>query len=121
MDLSSYREQIRNWFDHVDLPQKKAQTPMELEVEGISYSYVQGHPVLENINFGIHKGEMVSIVGKNGAGKSTLSSLICGFMESDEGVIRLAGEDISGWSVKERGEKIGLVMPYMDMIMWAFI
>ena len=110
MDLSSYREQIRNWFDHVDLPQKKAQTPMELEVEGVSYAYVQGCPVLENINFGIHKGEMVSIVGKNGAGKSTLSSLICGFMEPDEGVIRLAGEDISGWSVKERGEKIGLVM-----------
>ena len=53
---------------------------------------------------------MVSIVGKNGAGKSTLSSLICGFMEPDEGLIRLAGEDISGWSVKERGEKIGLVM-----------
>ena len=77
MNLSSYREQIRNWFDHVDLPQKKAQTPMELEVEGVSYAYVQGCPVLENINFGIHKGEMVSIVGKNGAGKSTLSSLIC--------------------------------------------
>lgn len=83
---------------------------MELEVEGVSYAYVQGCPVLENINFGIHKGEMVSIVGKNGAGKSTLSSLICGFMEPDEGVIRLAGKYISGWSVKERGEKIGLVM-----------
>ncbi|MBP7347476.1 MAG: ABC transporter ATP-binding protein [Butyrivibrio sp.] len=110
MDLSPYREQIRNWFDHVNLPQKKAQTPMELEVEGVSYSYIPGHPVLENISFGIHKGEMVSIVGKNGAGKSTLSSLICGFMEPDQGVIRLAGEDIRGWSVKERGEKIGLVM-----------
>ena len=110
MDLSSYKEQIRNWFDHVELPQKKPQTPMELEVKGVTYAYVPEHPVLENISFGIRRGEMVSIVGKNGAGKSTLSSLICGFMEPDKGEIRLAGEDISAWSVKERGEKIGLVM-----------
>ena len=68
---------------------------MELEVKGVTYAYVPEHPVLENISFGIRRGEMVSIVGKNGAGKSTLSSLICGFMEPDKGEIRLAGEDIS--------------------------
>ena len=53
---------------------------------------------------------MVELVGKNGAGKSTLASLICGFMELDEGSIYLNGEDLSGYSIKERGEKIGLVM-----------
>ena len=53
---------------------------------------------------------MVALVGKNGAGKSTLASLICGFMQPDEGAIYLNGEDLSGYSIKERGEKIGLVM-----------
>ena len=53
---------------------------------------------------------MVALVGKNGAGKSTLASLICGFMEPNEGSIYLNGEDLSGYSIKERGEKIGLVM-----------
>ena len=53
---------------------------------------------------------MVSIVGKNGAGKSTLSNLICGFYKPTRGQILLNGQDIEPLSIKERGEKIGLVM-----------
>ncbi len=53
---------------------------------------------------------MVSIVGKNGAGKSTLSNLICGFYKPGKGRILLNGEDVASLSIKERGEKIGLVM-----------
>ena len=110
MDLTAYSEKVKDWFDQVNLPVRKPDAAPELEVKGLSYSYIPGIPVLEDINFTIHKGEMISIVGKNGAGKSTLSSLICGFMKPDQGVIRLAGQDIADWSVKERGERIGLVM-----------
>ena len=110
MDLTAYSEKVKDWFDQVKLPVRKPDAAPELEVKGLSYSYIPGIPVLEDINFTIHKGEMISIVGKNGAGKSTLSSLICGFMKPDQGVIRLAGQDIADWSVKERGERIGLVM-----------
>ncbi|MCH4193098.1 MAG: ABC transporter ATP-binding protein [Butyrivibrio sp.] len=110
MDLTAYREKVKDWFDQVKLPVRKPDAAPELEVKGLSYSYIPGIPVLEDINFTIHKGEMISIVGKNGAGKSTLSSLICGFMRPDQGMIRLAGQDIADWSVKERGERIGLVM-----------
>ena len=53
---------------------------------------------------------MVSIVGKNGAGKSTLSNLICGFYQPSRGQILLNGQDMGSLSIKERGEKIGLVM-----------
>ncbi len=53
---------------------------------------------------------MVSIVGKNGAGKSTLSNLICGFYKPSRGRILLNGEDMVPLSIKERGERIGLVM-----------
>lgn len=110
MDLTAYSEKVKDWFGQVKLPVRKPDAAPELEVKGLSYSYIPGIPVLEDINFTIHKGEMISIVGKNGAGKSTLSSLICGFMKPDQGVIRLAGQDIADWSVKERGERIGLVM-----------
>ena len=110
MDLTAYSEKVKDWFDQVKLPVRKPDAAPELEVKRLSYSYIPGIPVLEDINFTIHKGEMISIVGKNGAGKSTLSSLICGFMKPDQGVIRLAGQDIADWSVKERGERIGLVM-----------
>jgi energy-coupling factor transport system ATP-binding protein len=52
---------------------------------------------------------MVSIVGKNGAGKSTLSNIICGFFPQNSGEIYLNGKDISFLTIKERGERIGLV------------
>lgn len=49
-------------------------------------------------------------MGKNGAGKSTLSNLICGFYQPSRGQILLNGQDMGPLSIKERGEKIGLVM-----------
>ena len=52
----------------------------------------------------------MAVVGKNGAGKSTLSSLVCGFLTPDKGRILLNGENIAPLSIKERGEKIGMVM-----------
>ena len=110
MELAPYRERVRGWFQKAELPPERQRTESMLEVEGLSFSYVPGKKVLQDINFRIEKGEMVSIVGKNGAGKSTLSNLICGFITPNSGKILLEGEDISGLSIKERGEVIGLVM-----------
>ena len=110
MELSPYQEQVRGWFQKTQLPPARQQTEPVLEVKDLSFSYVPGKKVLQDIDFRIEKGEMVSIVGKNGAGKSTLSNLICGFIRPDAGKILLEGSDISGLSIKERGEVIGLVM-----------
>ena len=110
MELAPYREKVQGWFQKAELPPERQRTESMLEVEGVSFSYVPGKKVLQDINFRIEKGEMVSIVGKNGAGKSTLSNLICGFITPNSGKILLEGEDISGLSIKERGEVIGLVM-----------
>lgn len=110
MNLSPYRENVQNWYGKVKLTKKIQDREPALEIKDLSFAYTPGQPVLSHIDFSIAKGEMVALVGKNGAGKSTLASLICGFMEPDEGSIYLNGEDLSGYSIKERGEKIGLVM-----------
>ena len=110
MDLAPYREKVRGWYQKAQLPPERKQTEPVLEVKDLSFSYVPGKKVLQDIHFRIEKGEMLSIVGKNGAGKSTLSNLICGFINPDQGEILLEGSDISGLSIKERGEVIGLVM-----------
>lgn len=110
MNVAPYREKVQAWFRAANLPRKENNNPFALEAEHLSFSYDPGEPVLRDISFRIRKGEMVSIVGKNGAGKSTLSSLICGFYQPTGGHILVNGEDIAPLSVKERGEKIGLVM-----------
>ena len=110
MNLAPYEDNVRNWFGKVKLNKKAPDGEPMLTIRDLSFAYTQGQPVLSHIDFSISSGEMVALVGKNGAGKSTLASLICGFMQPDEGAIYLNGEDLSGYSIKERGEKIGLVM-----------
>ena len=104
------REALTKWHDAMVAEQPKKETPSILKMEGISFSYDGAHPVLDDIHFDIHEGEMVSIVGKNGAGKSTLSKLLCGFEKEDRGVILYYGENIKDRTIKERAEIIGLVM-----------
>ncbi len=110
MNLEPYRKQMNTWFQSVQLPEKERQTETILEVRDLSFAYTEGQPVLQDVGFKIQKGEMLSIVGKNGAGKSTLSNLICGFLTPAKGAIFLHGEDMKALSIKERGEKIGLVI-----------
>lgn len=110
MVLDAYKERVKEWFRTSEYEKGKRAEKSVLTVKDLYFSYVEGKQVLQHIHFDIHKGEMVSIVGKNGAGKSTLAGIICGFMKPTRGSILLNGQDMEGLSVKERGEKIGLVM-----------
>lgn len=110
MKLQDYRKPLKDWFEKTEGKPAAKEAPSALKVENLYFSYVEGNPILQHIHFDIKKGEMVSIVGKNGAGKSTLSNLICGFYKPTKGRILLNGEDMEPLSIKERGEKIGLVM-----------
>lgn len=110
MNLEPYEETLRSWFETTTVMHQEKQADSALKVEDLYFHYEKGKPILQHIHFDIKKGEMVSIVGKNGAGKSTLSNLICGFYKPVRGRILLNGKDIAPLSIKERGEKIGLVM-----------
>ena len=110
MHLDAYQAPVNAWFQQTMIAKPMPDHEVILEVNGLNFAYQPGKPVLQDISFQIHKGEMLSIVGKNGAGKSTLSNLICGFLTADSGSIKLHGEALLPWSIKERGEKIGLVM-----------
>ena len=50
-----------------------------LEVKNLSVE-VNGHLIVENINFTLNKGEMVAIIGPNGSGKSTLFKALLGLI-----------------------------------------
>ena len=57
--------------------------------------------ILRDINFTIHKGERISIVGLNGAGKSTLVKLICRLYDVTEGEIRIGGRNINEYRYED--------------------
>ena len=111
MNLKPYKERLKNWFKQIQVPPVKTSKEIALELRNVSFAYDKSKSnTVENISFAIHKGEMVSLVGTNGAGKSTIASLICGFNKQDSGEIFLNGREISDFSIKQRGEKIGFVM-----------
>ena len=110
LDVSSYREKVQEWFDKTELPAKEKNASELLKIDNVSFSYDAKKQILKNINITVNEGEMLSIVGKNGAGKTTLSNLVCGFYHPVEGRILYEGEDMASLSIKERGERIGLVM-----------
>lgn len=104
------RDALLEWQKNIQPPDTKAVKPSILRMENVSFSYDGIIPILQNINFDIREGEMVSLVGKNGAGKSTLSKLLCGFEKNDTGTIYFRGKDIKDKSIKERAEIIGAVL-----------
>lgn len=111
MNVAPYKAELLSWFKKIEIVPPVPQTEKVLELKDVCFKYEAEKPyTVENINFSINRGEMVSIVGTNGAGKSTIASLICGFNRQNEGQIFVNGEEISSLSIKQRGEKIGFVM-----------
>jgi len=51
---------------------------------------------LDRIDFGVHAGEFVSIVGTSGCGKSTLLNIIAGLTDYTSGELLLNGKAVSG-------------------------
>jgi energy-coupling factor transporter ATP-binding protein EcfA2 len=101
---------LHSWHNSLEPVKPQLKNSKILEVQNLSFSYNGVVPTIQNINFDLTHGELIAIVGKNGAGKSTLSRIICGFEKEDEGAIFYTGENITNLTIKERAEKIGVVM-----------
>lgn len=79
-----------------------------LKFKNVSKKY-KNTTILENINFEINKGEVVSIIGKSGCGKSTLLKCINRLESIDDGVIYFENKDISSLDLLKLRQKIGIV------------
>lgn len=110
INLHSLSEALESWADGVVNEEVKESIEPLLELKNVNFEYSKNKKVLKDISFKINKGEMVSIVGRNGAGKSTISRLICGFYHPTSGEILFEGNNLKNSTIKERAEKIGLVM-----------
>lgn len=84
----------------------------EIHFRNVSFSYNGGSGrdrVLKNLDFTIHRGETVSIVGSTGAGKSTLVSLILRLIDPVEGVVEVGGIPVQEIPLEDLRSAIGLV------------
>jgi len=96
----------------VDRPGALALPPVRGEVvlEGVTFGYVAGVPVLRDIDLRVAAGETVAIVGATGAGKSTLVSLIPRFFDPSAGRVLVDGHDLRDVQVLSVRRQVSVVL-----------
>lgn len=112
----SYLERI---FETIDEPVNVKDEPDagempqilgEITFKDVSFSYEEGHRILDHINFTAKKGETYAIVGPTGAGKTTIVNLISRFYNVDSGEVLIDGVDISKVTLHSLRTQMGIMM-----------
>ncbi|HVJ48262.1 ABC transporter ATP-binding protein [Desulfitobacterium sp.] len=91
-----------------------------LELNHLSYAYVQDKNVLSNISLNFFAGESVVILGANGCGKSTLLKILSGLLHPTSGTITAFGREVTEKSLLERSflsefrQRIGFIFQNSD-------
>ncbi len=78
-----------------------------IEIKGLNKSFGDVKAV-QNLSFGVRKGELFAFLGVNGAGKSTTISVMCGQLKKDSGTVKICGEDIEN-SLEAVTRNLGVV------------
>ncbi len=81
-----------------------------VEFKNVSFSYEEGHKILDNINFTAKQGETYAFVGPTGAGKTTIVNLISRFYNVDSGQVLIDGTDISTVTIRSLRTQMGVMM-----------
>ncbi len=82
----------------------------QVSFEHVSFSYIEGTPILEDVNFKVNPGEMIALVGPTGGGKTTIVSLLSRFYDVQSGRILIDGHDISKVTTNSLRSQIGVMM-----------
>ena len=76
-----------------------------LKVKGLKVAY-GGIQAVKGVDFEVHEGELVSLIGSNGAGKTTTMKAITGILPINDGDIEYLGKSIRGqgpWDLVRQG------------------
>lgn len=92
--------------------------PKKLELRQVSFAYNENEGnILKDISINIEPRQKVALVGYNGAGKTTLIKLIMRLYDVSDGDIRLDGQNIKDYDIKQYRDGIGAV--FQDYKLYA--
>jgi putative ABC transport system ATP-binding protein len=103
------------------MAQTASQTAL-IELKSVSKDYRTGDETLHalaGVNFTVHPGEFIAIIGPSGSGKSTLANIIGGLDRPDAGTVLVEGQDLAKASDKDlsayRNQHIGFVFQAFNL------
>ncbi len=119
--LDAGRDEALRWLAEnrpAYLPREPAQvTQCYLEgdvlvrLDGVSFAYPGGPPVLQDARLELRRGEIVALVGPNGCGKTTMAKVAAGLLQSSLGTVERNGracylsQDPGRYLVRERADE----------------
>ena len=86
----------------------------KLEANNLHFVYPDGHKAINGLNFKIHHGESVGIIGANGAGKSTLLLLLMGVLLPSDGEIIVGDIPLTKKTLSMIRQRMGMVFQNPD-------
>jgi phospholipid/cholesterol/gamma-HCH transport system ATP-binding protein len=86
-----------------EIPEVKNKPGSYISFENVSKAFGD-FVVLEDVSFCVNPGETLCILGRSGVGKSVSLQMLLGFLKPDSGMIRVAGENICGFSERQLQE-----------------
>ncbi len=95
----------------------KAEVTGRIQFKDVCFEYLEGEPVLKNINLDIEAGETVAIVGATGSGKTTVISLLSGLYPLKTGDILIDGHSVTSLRKSDLRKLIGVVL--QDVFLFA--
>ncbi len=82
----------------------------EIRFEQVWFAYKEDDYVIQDLNFTIHPGEKIALVGPTGAGKSTIVRLLCRLYEPTKGRILVDGIDIRNLPQQQLRRYLGVIL-----------
>jgi ATP-binding cassette, subfamily B, bacterial len=109
--IGKLRELLETEPSVVEAPDAHELPPVKGDIvfDGVTFGYVDGAPVLHDVNLHLRAGQTVAFVGPTGAGKSTIAKLICRFYDPTSGSVRLDGHDLRAVTIGSLRRQLGVV------------
>jgi ATP-binding cassette subfamily B protein len=98
-------EDVANAHHAIDLPEGDG----AIRFEDVSFSYLEGRPVLEHLDLDLDAGTTVAVIGHTGSGKTTLASLVPRFYDADSGRVLVDGVDVRDVTLGSLRREIGVI------------
>ncbi|HET6954903.1 MAG TPA: ABC transporter ATP-binding protein [Acidimicrobiales bacterium] len=112
--LSGWRKVLGVLATPLDVPEPAAGRelppgPLDVRVDGLSFAYRDGVPVLRDVDVRLAAGQTVAVVGETGSGKTTFAKLLCRLADPVTGSIALGGVDLREVAPEARRRAVRLV------------